>query len=283
MTDQCNTPLVTRFDDVYNMPDCRAYYHAMNAVQYSNAGIAMKGFAPALNELKRIRGIEVPCVMDFASGYGIGALLMRHHITLNQVLDRYQEPKFIDASVEEVIQWDSQWIDQNKYFDVPCRIFGIDVAERALMYGKSVGIYDDVFAIDLQSESPGEELQQMIEQCDMIIEVGSMMHMLQGTLQTILDLAGDSLPWIVSSPVRGNESKESWEIMEKAGLVVEAMPISPFPHRIFADEEEKQRAIRLVRERGRESQGFETTGSYHAQLSIARPEHECTHMSDWLV
>ena len=71
--------------------------------------------------------------------------------------------------------------------------------------------------------------------------------------------------------------------MEKAGLVVEAMPISPFPHRIFADEEEKQRAIRLVRERGRESQGFETTGSYHAQLYIARPEHECTHMSDWLV
>ncbi len=282
MTDKRNTPLVTRFDDVYNRPDCRAYYYAMNAVQYRNADLAMQGMAPALNELKRIRGIEEPCVVDFASGYGIGALLLRHHITLDQVLDRYQEPKFIDATVDEVIKWDSQWIDQNKFVDVPCQIFGLDVAEQALMYGKSVGIYDDIFAIDLQSDPASEELRQVIERCDLIIEVGSMMHLLQGTLQTMLDLAGDSLPWIVCSPVRGNESEECWDIMEEAGLIVEAMPIPPFPHRIFADDEEKQRAIQLVRERGREVQGFETTGSYHAQLYIARPEHECTHMSDWL-
>ena len=282
MNDNKDSQLVTRFDDIYNLPDCRAYYHAMHTAQYKNADHAISGFTSALNELKRVRRIEVPQLMDFASGYGIGALLMRHHISLEQVLDRYQEPKFTDASVEDVIKWDKQWIDQNRYVDQPCHIFGIDVADRALQYGEEVGIYNSAFAIDLQKESPGEALRDLIGKCDMIIEVGSVIHMLPDALKTILDLCGETLPWIVSSPIRGNESKESIEIMEQAGYVFEPMPIPPFPHRIFMDEAEKQRAIKLVEERGFSTEGFETTGSYHAQLYIARPENECTDMGDWI-
>jgi len=282
MNKESDSQLMTRFDDIYNLPDCRAYYKAMHESQYSNADYAIKGFVPALNELQRIRGLEKPLVMDFASGYGIGALLMRHYITLEQVLDRYQAPKFMDATVENVIKWDQQWIDQNKHVHEPCSIFGIDVADQALQYGQAVGIFDSVFALDLQKEQPGEELSELIHNCDMIIEVGSVIHLLPGALDTILGLCGEILPWIVSSPIRGNESEESMKIMESAGLVVEAMPIPPFPHRMFMDEAEKERATKLVEERGFDTEGFESTGSYHAQLYIARPENECTPLENWL-
>ena len=277
-----STQLVTRFDDIYNLPDCRAYYRAMQQAGYRNAHYAVAAFSAALNELKRIRGLEMANLMDFASGYGIGALLLRHHVTLEQVLDRYQQPKFDDASTEEVIKWDRQWIEQNINTDQLCHIIGVDVAENALEYGAAVGIFDAAFAIDLQNEQPGQKLIDHLAGLDMIFEVGSVAHMLPEAMQKIIELTREKQPWIVTSPIRGNESEATINLLQDAGMVVEPMPVAPFQHRQFMDEAEKQRAIELVKSRGLDVDGYETGGAFHAQLYIARPENECTDFEDWL-
>ena len=277
-----DSQLITRFDDIYNLSDCRAYYRAMYAAKYCNAQFAVPAFLSGLNELKRLRGLECPNLLDFASGYGIGALMMRNHITLEQVLDRYQAKSFDDANPEEVIRRDKQWLEQNQNPDQPCNIFAIDVADQALAYGEAVGIFDAAYAIDLQTEEPSDQLLEHIQSCNMIFEVGSVAHMLPQTLKKILDNVQGPLPWVITSPIRGNESTHCMEMMKEAGLVVEAMPVPPFQHRIFMDDSERERAIDLVKSRGHETEGFESKGAYHAQLYLARPEQECTPIADWL-
>ena len=87
--------LVTRFDDIYNLPDCRAYYHAMHESNFQNAHFAVPNFRAAASALKQTRALDNLAVLDFASGYGIGSLLLRHDISLRDVLDRYQDPEIV--------------------------------------------------------------------------------------------------------------------------------------------------------------------------------------------
>ena len=65
-------------------------------------------------------------------------------------------------------------------------------------------------------------------------------------------------------------------------MTVEALPVDPFPHRKFMDQDEQERAIRLVSERGFETDGFETTGYFHAQLYLSRPESEAQAEIGWV-
>ncbi len=273
--------LVTRFDDIYNLPACRAYYHEMYDAQYRNAHFAVDAFRATLAELIRVRNLGTPSVMDFASGYGIGALLLRHDITLDQLLGRYQDANINAMTHEEVNAADKKWFSENQGEFSYCNTFGIDVAGRALEYGVATGIYDQAYAIDLQDTVPEEDLTEQIRNCDLIIEVGSVIHMLPDALERILSLAGETLPWIISSPIRGNESKASMEIMENAGLVVEKYPVPPFQHRIFIDKAEQNRAIELVEERGFDTAGYESEGCFHAQLYLARPKNEVMPVADW--
>ncbi len=269
--------LVTRFDDIYNLPDCTKYYQAMHAAGFQNAHYAVKAFKIAARELCRQRNTASLHVLEFASGYGIGSLLLRHDLSLEQVLDRYQGEEFARANPVQVMERDRGWLLQNRQTGNIASICAIDVAHHALDYGAKTGIFDFSFAIDLQSDTPSDELVKRLRRCDLIIEVGSVIHMLPDALKRLLDLTAERLPWIITSPIRGNESRESVTLMKNAGMVVESLPVPPFPHRRFLDPAEQERAIRLVSDRGHDPDGCESTGSYHAQLYLARPEHE----SDW--
>lgn len=274
--------LVTRFDDIYNLSDCREYYRAMHVAKYRNAHYSANAFKSAYDELARIRNLQFLNVLDFASGYGIGALLLRHDLSLDQVLDRYQGAEFDGMDSAEIIADDKNWLSKHQSQKRDCNIFAIDVADKALGYGVATGIFESAFPVDLQKNSPQGNLRDELGNCNLIIEVGSVAHMLPDTLEKILECSGDPLPWIITSPIRGNESEKSMEIMRDAGMQVEPMPIPPFHHRIFMDAAEQARAIDLVKARGFEVEGYESEGAYHAQLYLSRPRDECTPASDWV-
>ncbi len=273
--------LVTRFDDIYNLPDCTRYYQAMHAAGFQNAQHAVRAFKVAARELCRQRNTGALHVLDFASGYGIGSLLLRHDLSLAQVLDRYQGSEFSGASPSRVIEWDRDWLLQNRKPGNIASICAVDVADNALDYGAKTGIFDVAYAIDLQSDSPSDGMAEILRRCDLLIEVGSVIHLLPDALKRLLDLTAGRLPWIITSPIRGNESGESVAMMQESGMVVEELPIPPFPHRRFLDGAEQERATRLVGERGHDPDGYESTGAYHAQLYLSRPEHESGRSIRW--
>jgi len=272
--------IVTIFDDIYNLEECSAYFRAMDHAGFRTAHHAVVEFSKTRDALARMRGLETVNVIDFASGYGIAAALMRHDISLDDVLSRYRDTWYDQASAGDVIATDAKWYGARKRHDMHDSFAGIDIADRALNYGCEVGIFDAGFAEDLQTGAPSEGLQRWLSTCDLIVECGSVAHMLPGALARVLD-ASARRPWVITAPIRGNDTREAIEVMQSRGMVVEVLAAPPFRHRRFADADEQMRAIANARARGHETDGYESTGYFYAQMFLARPEDEATPVATW--
>lgn len=275
--------IVTIYDDIYNLPDCRDYFRAMHHAGFRTAHHGAAAFVAARAELMRLRGLDRLGVLDFASGYGIAALLMRHRLTLGQVLARYRDPALDDLTTDALADADRAWLAAARDPANADAYAGIDIADQALDYGRRIGVLDAAFAENLQATPPSEALKGWLAGCDLIVEIGSVAHMLPQALDHVLTAAAAPAPWVVTAPIRGNDTAEAMQVMRDHGLQVEALPIPPFRHRRFADTAEQARAIANARARGHDPEGYETTGFFHAQVFLARPKDEATPIADWAV
>jgi len=91
-------------------------------------------------------------------------------------------------------------------------------------------------------------------------------------LDRVLAACGPRKPWLMTSPIRGNERAAAAEVLRAHGMVQEQVPLPPFVHRRFESADEQARAIANARAAGHETDGVETTGHFHAQVLLARPE-----------
>ena len=275
------TDFVTIFDDTYDRPDCRAYFRMMDALGYRNQHHAVAAFRAGLDELMRLRGISRPRVFDFASSYGIVSLLMGYEVGLDAVFRRYRAPRFDDATPQEVMAWDRDWLAGLRRDDVQIRFSGLDVMPNAVAYAGNVGLFEAGFAEDLETAEPSEALARELSQVDMIVECGSVAQLMPRALDRMLAACGPQKPWLMTSPIRGNERATTAEVLRAHGMVQEVLDIPPFVHRRFEDADEQARAIENARAAGHVTDGVETTGHFHAQVLLARPEGERTPPDTW--
>ncbi|WP_300548222.1 hypothetical protein [Roseovarius sp.] len=284
MTEQSQdaaTSFVTIFDDTYNQPDCRAYFRMMDALGYRNQHHAVAAFRAGLAEMMRLRGLNSARIVDFASSYGIVSALMGHDLTLAEVFDRYRTPAFDGMPAPEVIREDRAWFDSIRRKVPPMRFVGLDVAPNAVAYGLGAGLFDAGFVEDLQENPASPELAEELAECDMIVECGSVAQLMPAALDRLLAAAGPRKPWVMTSPIRGNERPEAAEVMRDHGLVVEQLPVPPFVHRRFESADEQARASANARAQGHDPEGVESTGYFHAQVLLARPADEVSPPADW--
>ncbi|UXX82694.1 hypothetical protein [Roseovarius pelagicus] len=277
------TRIVTIYDDIYNLPDARDYFRAMHHAGFRTAHHGAAAFVAARAELMRLRNLSSLGVLDFASGYGIAALLMRHQISLDAVLNHYRDPAVEGLTTPEMTAHDREWLRALRDEDNADSYAGLDIADQALAYGQRIGVFDAAFAEDLQADAPSEALTEWLSGCDLVVEIGSVAHMLSQALDRVLRGAAARKPWVITAPIRGNDTAAAMDVMAQHGLTVEALPIPPFRHRRFADDAEQARAIANAAARGHDPEGFETTGYFHAQLFLARPANELTDIADWKI
>jgi len=134
---------------------------------------------------------------------------------------------------------------------------------------------------DLERDPPSAALAADLAQCDMIVECGSVAQLMPGALDRMLSACGLVKPWVMTSPIRGNERAEVTDVLAAHGLIQDCLPIPPFVHRRFESEDEQARAIANAQAAGHRTDGFESTGAFHAQVLLARPPHERTEPADW--
>ncbi len=270
------TRFVTLFDDTYDQGDCRAYYRMLRAFGYSNHAHAVPVFRVALDELRRLRDVTTPRILDFASSYGIVTALIKHDVSAAAFLERYDTLALDKLQVPDMIRQDRAWLA-----DLPIRcpgaaFNGLDIAGNAVSYGHAVGLFEQVFDEDLQDNDPSGPLVKCLSRTDLIVECGSVAHMVPRALDRLLSASAANRPWVITSPVRGNERSETFEVLRDHGLVVETLDLPPFPHRRFDDAIEQARAIEIARAAGHDPTGYETTGHFYAQIYLARPADEVT-------
>ena len=249
MTDepQATEAFVTIFDDTYDQPDCRAYFRMMDALGYRNQHHATAAFRAGCAALCAARGITAPRLLDFASSYGIVSLLMRFDVTLGDVFARYRDPGFDGMSAAGVIARDRDWLAALPPRAPPLHVTGIDIMPNAVAYGRAVGLFDEGYAEDLETSDPSEGLAAALREVDMIVECGSVAQLMPRALDRLLAAAGPRKPWIMTSPIRGNERAAADEVLRAHGMVQERLPVPPFVHRRFESADEQARAIANAR------------------------------------
>jgi hypothetical protein len=181
----------------------------------------------------------------------------------------------------EVIQRDRTWLNSIRHAAPPMRFVGLDVAPNAIAYGTAAGLFDAGFVEDLQENEASPDLAAELAQCDMIVECGSVAQLMPEALDRLLTAAGPRKPWVMTSPIRGNERPEAAEVLRDHGLVMERLPVPPFVHRRFESADEQARAIANAQAQGHDTEGVESTGHFHAQILLARPADELGPPRDW--
>lgn len=274
---------VTIFDETYDQPDCRAYFRMMDSLGYRNQHHATAAFRAGLGALCRLRGIAAPRILDFASSYGIVTLLMRYEVTLEDVFARYRAPEFDGLSSAEVIARDRDWLRALPRRTPPLHVIGLDIMPNAVAYGHAVGLFDEGYAEDLETSGPSDAFAAALGQVDMIVECGSVAQLMPRALDRLLVACGPCKPWLMTSPIRGNERAAAAEVLRAHGMVQEQLPVPPFVHRRFEGPDEQARAIANARAVGHETDGVETNGHFHAQVLLARPveEAEASPVDSW--
>lgn len=276
VTGKIKMQVQTRFDNTHYAPDPREYYRVMHGLDYRNAAWSVPVFAAAWAEVVCLRHCGSAGLLDIASGYGVVSALLRYEVELSDLLERYVRPPIQGASADEVLMFDRAWFQSLGRRDTSIRTIGLDISEEALAYGRRVGLFDDAFAEDLGNAPPSSRLRATLQKCALMVEAGSVTHMEPRILGELLDAAGEPKPWVLTAPVRGNHRPAALQVMRDAGLVVEPIPIRPFPVRRFVDHAEQVQACREIRRRGLDPEGVETSGCYHGCLFLARPEKETT-------
>ncbi|MEQ9257686.1 MAG: hypothetical protein RIG84_01165 [Roseovarius sp.] len=269
-----STSFVTLFDDTYDQPDCRAYYRMLKSLGYSNHAHAVPVFRGLLEDLVRLRGLSAPQVLDFASSYGIVSALVRHEVSAEAFLERYDAPALDGLTPREMAARDAAWLASLPQSHPGAGFTGIDVAGNAVAYGREIGLFESAFDEDLEQAEPSARLAARLAEIDLVIECGSVAHLMPAALERLLRATSGKRPWVVTSPVRGNERKAAFDLLRDHGYTVETLGLPPFPHRRFDSLSEQARAIDIARAAGHETSGFETTGHFFAQVYVARPPEE---------
>ncbi|WP_202862522.1 hypothetical protein [Antricoccus suffuscus] len=270
MTDQYRTDGKARFDDIYDMPDPRAYFDALGPLNYDIPQQAMPIFTRLL-ERHRARFSAGAGVLDLCCSYGINAALMRSDLTLNDLTSHYTDPSVANLSPEEMARADREFFAQHRRPNGP-RTIGLDAARNAVSYACQAGLLDSGLAEDLENNEPSSQFAETIEGVELITTTGGVGYITDRTFGRILQaLPEDSTPWVAAFVLRMYSYDEIAIRLAEHGLVTEQLPGVTFHQREFASDEERDSTLRAVRARGLDTADIEEKGSYYATLFLSRP------------
>ncbi|MFI9586818.1 hypothetical protein ACIHCQ_34460 [Streptomyces sp. NPDC052236] len=259
----------TRFDDTYNQPDPRAYFHALGPWEYQTPHHAQGIFRRMLTACEPThRAADPATVLDICCSYGINAALLNHELTWNDLYAHYTSPQATALTTAELIEWDRAYYAAHRRPD-PARVIGLDVAPHAVSYAHAVGLLDEAFAENLEAAPATPALLRAARPTRLITITGGASFLSPRTFQPLLNCAHGPV-WVAAFVLRTGSYRPIAECLESYGLSTEKAA-DTFPQRRFTSEQEQQYAVDAVTSAGEDPLGKETQGYFHTTLYLSRP------------
>ncbi|WEV27099.1 hypothetical protein OYE22_19275 [Streptomyces sp. 71268] len=265
-----------RFDEIYDLPDPRGYFRTLRPLAYQIPHHAQEVFqqllaARVLADASSAQPAErPPTVVDLCCSYGINAALLKHKLTLDELYERYTDPRLAALTSDQLIASDRRFFAERRLPDA-ARVVGLDAAKRAVGYARTAGLLDEAFGEDLERADPGPELRRAVAGAGLVTVTGGIGYITSRTVSRLAEVIEGPL-WVAAFVLRGVSYEPVAEALRGFGLVTEtAGPKRTFVQRRFADVAERRHAIAGVVAAGADPRGKEDQGYYHAQLYVSRP------------
>ncbi|MEV4453934.1 MULTISPECIES: hypothetical protein [Streptomyces] len=264
----------SRFDDIYDRPDPRAYFRRLAPLGYEIPHHAQPVFRQAAAERAALDADDAcphgPAVLDVCCSYGINAALLNHDVTLAEMYERYTSPAHQTMSTAELAARDKEFYAKRRRPDaVP--VFGLDVSAPAVHYALEVGLLDAAFTDDLEHGSPSPELNRALAEVGLITLTGGGSYITARTFTALLDGARRPV-WASAFVLRTVSYHPVVQTFAAHGLRTTLDESRTYPQRLFTDERERQYAIAAVRALGGDPAGREESGRFHSLHYESRPD-----------
>ncbi|MET7303325.1 hypothetical protein [Embleya sp. NPDC005575] len=267
---------MTRFDDIYDRPDPRAFFRALGSFEYQTPHHAQRIFRRML-ATRTGNGdgtLEPVTVLDICCSYGINAALLNHHVTLADLYDRYGSAHIAALDTAELIEADRAYYAARRRSDA-VRVVGLDVAANAVTYARAVGLLDEGFAENLESAPPSSALLEAARPTRLITVTGGASFLSPRSFRPFLADAREPA-WVAAFVLRTGSYQAIADGLSAHGLVTEKAATHTFPQRRFTSEREQRYAVEAVIAAAEDPRGKESTGYFHTALHLSRPPQDTT-------
>ena len=261
------------YEQIYEQPDPRAYFRILHGLDYRMPELASPVFRNVVDALTDARGKRVK-VLDVGCGYGINAALLRFPLDMNRLAHRCRDLDTGEIGSARVME-----LDRNYFASWPLRVdidyIGFDVAPLPVTYAKAVGIIDDGFSRDLETEDLAPEESALLGQVDLIVSTGCAGYVTIKTFDRLFSAMPEVRPWLAIFVLRTEPFEEFRTYFEGCGLRVEKLEGITFIQRRFHSSSEWTQALMTLEADEIASEGKEADGLMHAELFVIRPDQDC--------
>lgn len=260
----------TRFDDIYDQPDPRAYFRTLAPLQYEIPQQAQDVFRRTLAQRSAVRGSHLPVtVLDLCCSYGINAALLNHDLTLADLYAHYTSAETAALTRGELVEFDKEFYASRRRSDaVP--VIGLDTAENATRYALEVGLLDEAYAENLERHPPSDGLRRAVGRVGLITVTGGIGYITHTTFGALLDATRVPV-WVSAFVLRTVPFQDILAVLDAHSLATETDPERTYPQRLFSDLNEQTSAVDQVLKAGDDPTGLEADGRYHTRLYESRP------------
>ncbi|MGH4031839.1 hypothetical protein ACQB60_23240 [Actinomycetota bacterium Odt1-20B] len=260
----------TRFDDIYDQPDPRAYFRRLAPFQYEIPHHGQRVFRRDRAERGALPGATGPVtVLDLCCSYGINAALLNHRVTLAELFAHYTSPAALALSRAQLVDRDREFYAARRLPDATPAI-GLDTAPNALRYALDVGLLDAAYAENLEHHPPSDELRDAVAETGLITVTGGIGYISHRTFDALLRCAREPL-WVSAFVLRTVPYEEVAACLDGHGLTTRTDRRRTYPQRLFTSMAEQRGAVEQVLLAGEDPAGLEAEGRYHTRLYQSRP------------
>lgn len=261
------------FEAVYDLEDPRTYFRGLEPTAYRMPQVVAGLVRLLLPSFARRRSSDGPVkLVDFACGYGTVGALLRHELP-GGMSDLYSLYATDAPDVRSIESHDRALFRARPANPpLPLRIVGIDIAARAVAYGRALGWLDEGFAEDLSDGVASDELAATLADVDLVVESGALGTVLPAAFTAMIECG--NRPWFVYCPRPDADWSTLNETWARLGYVVKACSQAGVAYRKPLGEAEVADVERLAARYGL-APGESIRGGYiRVPVILARPASE---------
>ncbi|MEU8957733.1 hypothetical protein AB0C93_25900 [Streptomyces sp. NPDC048518] len=260
----------TRFDDIYDRPDPRAYFRTLAPYAYEIPQHAQAVFRRTRDLRARQAADDGPVtVLDVCCSYGINAALLNHDLTLADLYAHYTSEEAAALTPHELVERDKEFYASRRRPDAT-PVIGLDMAANATRYALDAGLLDEAYAENLERHPPSEGLRRAVARTGLITVTGGIGYISERTFDALLGCARRPL-WVSAFVLRTVPYQSIADTLAAHGLTTVTDTSRTYAQRLFTSPEERRDAVRQVILAGEDPTGYEAEGRYHTRLHESRP------------